>query len=948
MAAASCLAAVAPPFEDAAAVWRLGDLADSTGRTHLTMVGDVQPGVALAGAEREAAVRRGGTGRVAEFRGGFVVVRADGGWELAGQAMTLSARVRDPAGTWVGSLLARDDPADPYARLLYGRGETLEYQWRTVPLAERVQPGTMPGPRCGFNGECNDQHDLLSYEPGRFAISVLSLAPDGLVTLRHGGGAASGRIDPTLQKTGAAQLRLGAKHNDVEGLQGDIAEVVIWERVLTHDEAGSVESLLAAKWGLSAVTPPPVGAELPAGGLALHLDASVPASLDLAGGGHVRAWRDQSGRGRDLVQADPSRQPLRREASLNGLPTLRFDGAQWLEGPPALAEGAAAFTVVAVWRRDHGNGSEVIVEQASPGVGHRASLLAVGGYPAGRDLVDGVLRVGIPLASIGPTAWHDVAVRFHGVNLELFVDGVLVDEEWPHGSLYRFAVPFLIGAAWEQGGLTATFRGQIDTIALWERALSDVEITALAGGAEEVARRDAEILGPKQASPQYWKPRGHNAWAGDCMPFFHDGTFHMFYLFDRRHHGSRWGQGAHQYAHFTTADLVHWQEQPMAVPLVAQWECAMGTGDIIWRDGTYSIFYTDCGSRCEYRDKPQRGSWIFAATSTDGIHFTKDLKGIVPGGDCDLFQDPESGLFHLVRGGGNRLESSDLVHWRDVPGDFVARGPEVSAECPNHFRWNGWHYFILGRCAVWKSRHATGPWEPISPDLYDGLYVPKASPYREGRCLLAGWLGGPGYGWGGHLALRELVQRPDGSLGTTFLPELVPTTGEPVSLALVPGSAGVAGDAGALTLSAGDRPVVAALESVPPRSRVTLRVVPGGATGFGLCVGGTGAYGDLCELRFDPAQGRAQYGTPRDGGLAPDTARPPYEGYDFAIGNVTGLDQPFTLDIILRDDLVDTCIDGRRTLITRRPGRLQPGRLFLFARGGGVRFEGVAVRPLRE
>ena len=46
------------------------------------------------------------------------------------------------------------------------------------------------------------------------------------------------------------------------------------------------------------------------------------------------------------------------------------------------------------------------------------------------DARAGVLQVGVPVALVGPTAWHDVVFRFRGANLELFVDGVLVDEEW--------------------------------------------------------------------------------------------------------------------------------------------------------------------------------------------------------------------------------------------------------------------------------------------------------------------------------------------------------------------------------------------------------------------------------------------------------------------------------------------------------------------------------------
>ncbi len=38
---------------------------------------------------------------------------------------------------------------------------------------------------------------------------------------------------------------------------------------------------------------------------------------------------------------------------------------------------------------------------------------------------------------------------------------------------------------------------------------------------------------------QNWSPNGLNTGVGDVMPFSHDGTFHLFYLFDRRGHASK-------------------------------------------------------------------------------------------------------------------------------------------------------------------------------------------------------------------------------------------------------------------------------------------------------------------------------------------------------------------------------------------------------------------------
>jgi beta-fructofuranosidase len=921
-------AAAGDPFRDAVAVWRLGDV-----RSGLRVEGDVQLGVELPGTEREASRRRGGNGRAARFNGGWLRASLPGGQPLSlrGKEMTLYARLQDPAGEWVAPLFARDDPNDSYGMILYGGDGHLHYVWRTEPLAQRTGVSPVAG-RYGFNGESNDQHHLAVYEPGAFAVSTLTLDGAGMVTLFHNGHKTSGSIDMARQNIGDALVRVGAKHNDEEYLEGDLAEIIIYDRVVSEPERLGIESGLRCKWKLDGAPGPPEQ-PLPKAGLVLHLDAGDSDTQP----GPLAVWRDKSGHGRSVTQSDRAKQPEVVAGALGGKPVVRFGGRQYLDGAAVLPAGCRQLTFVAVWKRNHSNGSEVIVEQSSLGAGRRACLLTTGAEPGqSPDRAAGVLRLRVPAQVIGPTTWHDIIARFRGPNLELFVDGVLVDEEWPHGELYQFSGPFLIGAGYERRKLRTGFRGQIERVALWSRALKDDEVTMLAGGAEEVGRRDVEMFGPPQTSMQYWKPRGYNAWAGDCMPFFHDGTFHLFYLFDRRHHGSKWGQGAHQYAHASTRDLIHWEHHPLAVPIVEQWECSMGTGDGLWHDGTYYMFYTDCGGRCEYRDKPQRGSWIFAATSTDGIHFHKDLKPLVPGGDCTVFRDPATGLFHLVRGGGNRLVSRDLRHWEETAGEFVRRRPGTSDECPHLFEWNAWFYFILGANGLWKSRQAVGPWEETAPNIYDGLYVPKVAEFTGNRRILAGALFE--HGWAGHLALRELVQFPDGSLGMKFPPELIPAAGEPLKL----------GGGSTIRITAPGKFARASLTNVPRNMRLTLRVVPQpGAKAFGLCVRGQGDYDGGCELRFDPAGQRAQYGVPQNHGPAPDATGRIAAGRDYALQNVERLDQPFTLDVIVKDDIVDACIDQRRTMITRREPEPTGDRLFLFARDGEVTFESVEVRPLK-
>jgi hypothetical protein len=233
----------------------------------------------------------------------------------------------------------------------------------------------------------------------------------------------------------------------------------------------------------------------------------------------------------------------------------------------------------------------------------------------------------------------------------------------------------------------------------------------------------------------------------------------------------------------------------------------------------------------------------------------------------------------------------------------------------------------------------------MKPTIYDGLYVPKVAEFTGNRRILAGFLFEQG--WAGHLALRELIQYPDGSLGIKFPAEMIPASGEPLKLSPAAAGLDLASDGQTVMVKADKRFSAASLGAVPKNIRLTLRVVPQpGAKAFGLCFRTKGDYEVGCELRFEPARRRVQYGMPENHGPAKDSTDRIALGRNFAIENVEDLDRPFTLDIVLKDDIIDTCIDQRRTMITRRIPEPDGDRLFLFARDGEVRFDRIVVRPL--
>ncbi len=141
---------------------------------------------------------------------------------------------------------------------------------------------------------------------------------------------------------------------------------------------------------------------------------------------------------------------------------------------------------------------------------------------------------------------------------------------------------------------------------------------------------------------------------------------------------------------------------------------------------------------------------------------------------------------------------------------------------------------------------------------------------------------------------------------------------------------------------------------------------------FGINFSGKDGYKDGCELQFIPSKKQAQWNTPKqsipsvplitfpemvDRGpytqiwkpvtKHPDLLHVPFRGKDFAIFGVEGLDQPFTLDIIVKKQkngtyILDACIDERRTLITWRT-ELSGNKIALFARNGKVSFKNVTV-----
>jgi fructan beta-fructosidase len=219
------------------------------------------------------------------------------------------------------------------------------------------------------------------------------------------------------------------------------------------------------------------------------------------------------------------------------------------------------------------------------------------GFELGTQGNAGLSRTTVSTAKIGASEWHTIICRYDGKKLQMFADGVLMDETTATGPLRKGnTVPCLIGAESVGGNIKTGWKGQIDHVAIWKRALSDSEIERLSGGAKRIAAlkiaytKEPQPLPPaadlyqEKYRPQFhvtarqWTVRKLNpgmkeeGWINDVNGLiYHQGQYHLF--------AQRW---ARCWLHFVSKDLVHWTELQPAFWEERRFGTGVQSGSIVY------------------------------------------------------------------------------------------------------------------------------------------------------------------------------------------------------------------------------------------------------------------------------------------------------------------------------------------------------------------------------
>jgi len=329
-------------------------------------------------------------------------------------------------------------------------------------------------------------------------------------------------------------------------------------------------------------------------------------------------------------------------------------------------------------------------------------------------------------------------LTFLGHRIALMVGEHLADEDWPLGQAQIAAPRYARACAFEE----------TDDLSIIE-----------------------ETSAPRWIDGGFL-PAGHNVSAGDCMPFAHENAYHLFYLFDRRGHKSKWGLGAHQWAHISTEDFKTWKTHPMAIAIDHQWEGSICTGSTIYHEGKFYCFYA-------VRMSDHSPAKLTMSISDDGEHYEKTGHTFTltepyeptSARDPKVFRD-ENGLFHMLvttsvenRGALAHLTSENLLDWaQHEPLMVMADGEQP--ECPDYFYFGGKYcliYSIRAQAICHTADQPLGPWSvPVPIDL-PGYCVPKAAIWHD-RLIFSGFLSRAPGGYAGEVRLAEGFIGEDGLL----------------------------------------------------------------------------------------------------------------------------------------------------------------------------------------
>ena len=230
------------------------------------------------------------------------------------------------------------------------------------------------------------------------------------------------------------------------------------------------------------------------------------------------------------------------------------------------------------------------------------------------------------------------------------------------------------------------------------RCLSALAVFALV--ASVVAAPSSAVAAPGTDGEQ-WRPSAHytpqNNWMNDPNGLvYYDGEYHMFYQYNPE--GSQWGNMS--WGHAISTDLVHWQEQGVAIPHTDRYEVFSGSA-VIDHENTSGLGTEEKPAMVALwtrADKATGNQSQSVAYSTDKGRTWQLYRngdpvldiGSTEFRDPKVFWDETSSRWTMVVAHSTEhrisfYSSDDLIHWTQESSFGPAGDTSAVWECPDFF-----------------------------------------------------------------------------------------------------------------------------------------------------------------------------------------------------------------------------------------------------------------------
>lgn len=204
------------------------------------------------------------------------------------------------------------------------------------------------------------------------------------------------------------------------------------------------------------------GGGIPTSGLHMWLRADAGV---IASGGRVSEWRDQSGNGRHGTMPSLSRQPYLVTGALNGLPVLRFAGAQSLY--LSTVAQPTTFTVFVVGKNSETSASFSMI--LGPGNNSPNNQMR---WEYGSQALFVGLGNDMPIirTTVGDNrTYHALSARYDGSSMSVYRDGNFVSSH-----SFTTSGPWTLASV---GSYSSTYfmEGDLAEVIIYDRALSETD-----------------------------------------------------------------------------------------------------------------------------------------------------------------------------------------------------------------------------------------------------------------------------------------------------------------------------------------------------------------------------------------------------------------------------------------------------------------------------------------